>query len=60
MYLVVILVYRIGNSQGVVIENGLGRTYGGRSRRNEEGRLFQIRFGGGEVGHNVFGVLSAN
>ena len=42
-----------------MIESGFGRTYGGRSRGNEENRLFQIRFGGGEVGHNVFGELSA-
>lgn len=42
-----------------MIENGLGRTYGGGSCGNEEDRFFQIRFGGGEVGHNVFGELSA-
>lgn len=42
-----------------MIENGLGRTYGGRSRGNEKGRLFQIRFGGGEVGHDGFGELFA-
>ena len=42
VYLVVILVYRMGVGQGMVVENGMGRTYGGGSRGNEEGRLFYI------------------